>query len=244
MVDVLTAVNIVMSYIQFYKDSEEKADEAEQNLIEAKYGSRGTCIPFEFSDNSDGILYIPGCTPRPWYIPGAERKSAFVRTIAKFGFDNNYSSAYRKDEGLFWEIVKNEPKADIGDGVLVGGQDLIDICVGQYRAISDIALKANDSYKTAVNDRWTKVFATESLKTKIEQNLADENQIVNLDFYNDWLNGTLYFPLWQRRKKKKSSFIGIPIREKDNFCKYDKPYLVLYKILLIKLVVASPNLFW
>ena len=45
-------------------------------------------------------------------------------------------------------------------------------------------------------------FKTQNLKTKIEQNLADENQIVNLDFYNDWLNGTLYFPLWQRRKKR------------------------------------------
>jgi hypothetical protein len=40
----------------------------------------------------------------------------------------------------------------------------------------------------------------------IEQSLAQEEQVVNLDFYNDWINGTLYMPLWFWKKTKKKYF--------------------------------------
>lgn len=54
----------------------------------------------------------------------------------------------------------------------------------------------------------------------IQQNLAGEYEIAKMDFYNDWLNGTLYMPLWRWRKRKKKSFLfGIfHSRAKNEFC--------------------------
>lgn len=54
----------------------------------------------------------------------------------------------------------------------------------------------------------------------IQQNLAGEYEIAKMDFYNDWLNGTLYMPLWRWRKRKKKSFLfGLfHSRAKNEFC--------------------------
>lgn len=41
---------------------------------------------------------------------------------------------------------------------------------------------------------------------RIQRNLAQEFKIVKLDLYQDWINGTLYMPLWYWRKRKKRSF--------------------------------------
>ena len=41
---------------------------------------------------------------------------------------------------------------------------------------------------------------------RIQRNLALEYKIVKLDLYQDWVNGTLYMPLWYWRKRKKRSF--------------------------------------
>ena len=44
----------------------------------------------------------------------------------------------------------------------------------------------------------------------IELNLAQENDVINFDFYNDWLNGTLYIPRWHVHfRKKKTYFFGL-----------------------------------
>ena len=41
------------------------------------------------------------------------------------------------------------------------------------------------------------------LMNVVQQALAQEYDTVNLDFYNDWLNGSLYLPLWFWKKTKK-----------------------------------------
>lgn len=62
------------------------------------------------------------------------------------------------------------------------------------------------------------------MKQKVEQLLAEENEAVNLDFYNDWLNGTLYLPLWYwKKRRKKTFFFGLFSRKAINaFCNCDK----------------------
>lgn len=40
----------------------------------------------------------------------------------------------------------------------------------------------------------------------IEMNLAQEYKVINFDFYNDWINGTLYIPRWKRYIKRKRRF--------------------------------------
>ena len=59
---------------------------------------------------------------------------------------------------------------------------------------------------------------------KVHQLLAEENEAVNLDFYNDWLNGSLYMPLWywKKRRKKTYFFKLISRRAVNEFCNCDK----------------------
>ena len=60
----------------------------------------------------------------------------------------------------------------------------------------------------------------------VQQSLAQEYDTVNLDFYNDWINGCLYFPLWFWKKtKKKKFFFGLFTKKAVNrFCNCDNNY--------------------
>ena len=39
-----------------------------------------------------------------------------------------------------------------------------------------------------------------------EMNLAEEYRVIKFDFYNDWVNGVLYFPRWMRKVKRKKRY--------------------------------------
>lgn len=57
----------------------------------------------------------------------------------------------------------------------------------------------------------------------IEMNLAQEYKVINFDFYNDWINGTLYIPRWKRYiKRKRKFFIFGKKVEKVKGCMDDK----------------------
>ena len=43
--------------------------------------------------------------------------------------------------------------------------------------------------------------------TCIEMNLAKEYRVIQFDFYNDWINGLIYIPRWERNITKKRTFI-------------------------------------
>lgn len=66
----------------------------------------------------------------------------------------------------------------------------------------------------------------DKMKNKLEQLLAQENEAVNLDFYNDWLNGTLYMPLWywKKRRKRKFFFGLFSLKAVNSFCNCDKRF--------------------
>jgi|GEM_PF-2123465 len=55
---------------------------------------------------------------------------------------------------------------------------------------------------------------------RIQRNLAQEFKIIKLDLYQDWVNGTLYMPLWYWRKRKKRSYLLGLFRSsaKNDFC--------------------------
>ena len=57
----------------------------------------------------------------------------------------------------------------------------------------------------------------------IQQSLSQEYDTVNLDFYNDWVNGCLYMPLWFWKKTKKRTFLWglIKLKGKNRFCDCD-----------------------
>lgn len=50
---------------------------------------------------------------------------------------------------------------------------------------------------------------TDYLLPCVEMNLAQEYKIIKFDFYNDWVNGTIYNPRWVRFIKKKIRFLWI-----------------------------------
>lgn len=54
----------------------------------------------------------------------------------------------------------------------------------------------------------------------VQEKLAEEFEAIDLDFGNDWINGTLYFPLWHwLKKKKKRFFFGLFSRKAvDRYC--------------------------
>lgn len=70
----------------------------------------------------------------------------------------------------------------------------------------------------------TKETDVSKLIDTVEQVLSQEYDIVNLDFYNDWLNGTLYMPLWYWKKTKKKKFLfGLFTKKaKNSYCSCDK----------------------
>lgn len=63
-----------------------------------------------------------------------------------------------------------------------------------------------------------------TLFTCIEQQLANDNDCVDFNFYNDWINGALYAPLWYRKITPKKSFLfGLfKKKAKDQWCSADR----------------------
>ena len=62
----------------------------------------------------------------------------------------------------------------------------------------------------------------EDLIDDIQRDLGEEYKVIRLDFYQDWLNGCLYFPLWHWRKRKKKKFLFFTIaKAKNEFCDCD-----------------------
>lgn len=60
----------------------------------------------------------------------------------------------------------------------------------------------------------------------VELNLAMENNVIQFDFYNDWINGLLYIPRWFVQIRKKASFFFglIRIKPKIKACMEDSFY--------------------
>ena len=63
---------------------------------------------------------------------------------------------------------------------------------------------------------------TDYLISCVEMNLAMEYRVINFDFYNDWINGTIYFPRFMRYIRPKKKFLGITfVRSKVKGCMDD-----------------------
>lgn len=67
---------------------------------------------------------------------------------------------------------------------------------------------------------------TEELYNCVETALAEDNDTVSLNFQNDWVNGTLYAPMWFRKIQKKRTYLFglIKRRAKDQWCEGEKDY--------------------
>lgn len=72
----------------------------------------------------------------------------------------------------------------------------------------------------------TKNCSTDDLLDSVQQRLAEEYELANLDFYNDWLNGSLYMPLWFWKRKKHYTYLfGLfGHHSVDRFCSCNRRY--------------------
>lgn len=99
--------------------------------------------------------------------------------------------------------------------------------------------KHNNENNAAYNDNPEEVTEAEfppmwgledsTLITCIENSLAQENESTSFNFVNDWINGTLYLPLWFRfiRPKRKFLFGLFTRKAKDQWCDATKPFNIL-----------------
>lgn len=78
-------------------------------------------------------------------------------------------------------------------------------------------------YKLNATDKTNK---TPMLYNCVENELAQANDATSFNFYNDWVNGTLYAPLWYRKiTPKKSFFFGLfKKKAKDDWCSAEREY--------------------
>ena len=67
-----------------------------------------------------------------------------------------------------------------------------------------------------------------------EMNLAEEYRVIKFDFYNDWVNGVLYFPRWMRKVKRKKKY-------RFNFKKGSLPSVTTYYKDKVKGCMNSEN---
>ena len=67
---------------------------------------------------------------------------------------------------------------------------------------------------------------TAMLYNCVENQLAQQNDATSFNFYNDWVNGVLYAPLWYRKiTPKKRFFFGLFRRKaKDDWCSSQRQY--------------------
>ena len=68
--------------------------------------------------------------------------------------------------------------------------------------------------------------SSQELYTCVENELAQQNDATSFNFYNDWVNGVLYAPLWYRKiTPKKRYFFGLFKRKaKDEWCSADRNF--------------------
>lgn len=72
------------------------------------------------------------------------------------------------------------------------------------------------------------VRSVDELYNCVETALAEEYDVISFNFQNDWVNGTLYAPLWFRRilEKKKYFFGLITKKAKDQWCSATGKYSI------------------
>ena len=79
----------------------------------------------------------------------------------------------------------------------------------------DLSDEASIDAENSETEQFCLTNKTNYLMQCIEINLAMEYDVIQFDFYNDWLNGVLYIPRWFANIRKKRSYLFGLIRRKE-----------------------------
>ena len=111
------------------------------------------------------------------------------------------------------KLVLNQ--TDVGRKVLTDDRYIMQL-YNYLREGADVPDTTSIDFTNSDDDQDTVCLTTniDYLVSCIEMNLAQEYKVINFDFYNDWVNGTIYIPRWMRFVRGKSSFLwnGIKLR--------------------------------
>ena len=116
---------------------------------------------------------------------------------------------------------------DVDDEYTKGG-NWVKIIVSDS-AVLDGASNEVKNALTDIDDATIKLTPNiDYLMQCIEMNLAQEYEVIKFDFYNDWINGTIYLPRWMRnvkyRKKRKRGKEEIKVKAKGCINNYENGF--------------------
>jgi len=144
-----------------------------------------------------------------------------------------YTIKYTEEGGSNWAVKKFTISGKVENGVFRLTDDKVEINNQEYVVIKQVdptTISTKDNASVEVNNmldnKSNSVIGinltnnTDYLMQCVEINLAQEYQVIKFDFYNDWINGTVYLPRWARnvkykKKRKKGQTI---ITEKVKAC--------------------------
>ena len=96
------------------------------------------------------------------------------------------------------------------------------IAAEEFEQDDKVSIDAANNEEKGVESSICITKKTDYLIACVEMNLAQEYNVINFDFYNDWINGVIYNPRWVRFLKKKTRFLWITwAKEKIKGCMDD-----------------------
>lgn len=134
--------------------------------------------------------------------------------------------SHNNERSKSWDRIKKlmfrntlEAALGHGDDITEEGSDNVDST--QY--IDETSLDWRNKDK-AYEESVCLTTDVDYLLNCFEMALAQEYRVIKFDFYNDWVNGVIYFPRWMRKvkRKKKYKFSWKRISEKPTITTYYK----------------------
>lgn len=242
------AVAVINWIVSTFSLTKEDPDDDEED----GGGSLG-CIPFIFDEEST-VLYLPGCAPMT-LIDASYNSHSILSLHPRWNWScalfmaanghptqlgktvitsNMYQNNYGYDYSQFTSIYVSDPINYKKRGTTLRLDNITPTtfidgtseCIDNQNSNESIGLAGNRrNYFYHVRNKL--VGNMDIMIDKIEQKLADSEEIIRFDFYNDWINGMLYFPLWQRYYRPKTNIFGlINIPERERFCECKKKRLI------------------
>lgn len=185
--------------------------------------------------NKNGRGFFAGTVRRflRWVMidtPDDDKRGNFWKYI---GWAGNYTDGFNGYSGLGWWFLK--VGVALSRGITLSGlcEDEdgfpIEITPGISDKVMNIFNKgvfefigcppnASGCYSTCCKGYVTINNDIATLYNCIENQLAQDNEVTKFNFYDDWVNGVLYMPLWYRRIKPKRRFLFIKLKAKDEWC--------------------------
>ena len=110
-----------------------------------------------------------------------------------------------KNKGIADLLMNNTLNAAIGSGDNPGGGSSEGDTMESGQFIDETSTDIQNT-SSSEQDSVCLTRDVDYLVNCFEMNLAQEYRVIKFDFYNDWVNGVLFFPRWMRKVKRKKRY--------------------------------------